>query len=57
LTNASSGSGFLVGINVALGQILLPTNAQNIQSLPGTATYDNATFASLGVTPGTYVWT
>jgi len=25
--------------------------------LSDTSTYNNATFASLGVTPGTYVWT
>jgi hypothetical protein len=57
LTNASSGSGFLVGINGPLDQIFLPGNVSNIQPLPGTATYNNATFTSLGLTPGTYEWT
>jgi VPDSG-CTERM motif len=57
LTNPSSGSGFLVGINGALDQIFLPEGVLNTQPLPGTSTYNGATFASLGVTPGTYVWT
>ena len=57
LTNASSGSGFLVGINGALDQIIIPPGIFSNQPLPGTATYDNATIASLGLTPGTYEWT
>ncbi len=57
LTNASSGSGFLVGINGPLDQIFIPGGVSNIQPLPGTATYNNATFASLGLTAGTYEWT
>ena len=57
---ASSGSGDLVGITGvgALGGTLaLPKNYVSGAALSDTSTYDNATFASLGVTPGTYTWT
>ena len=57
LTNASSGSGFLVGINGALDQVFIPGGITPSQPLPGSATWNNATFASLGLTPGTYTWT
>ncbi len=57
LTNASSGSGFLVGINGALDQVFIPGGITTNQPLPGSATWNNATFASLGLTPGTYTWT
>ena len=57
LTNASSGSGFLVGINGALDQVFIPGGITPSQPLPGSATWNNATFASLGLTPGTYEWT
>ena len=57
LTNASSGSGFLVGINGALDQVFIPGGITTNQPLPGSAIWNNATFASLGLTPGTYTWT
>jgi hypothetical protein len=35
----------------------VPTGYVSGAALSNTSTYDNATFASLGVTPGAYVWT
>jgi len=52
------GSGDFVGIG-GLGQfpgIVVP-HSYTGGPLSGSATWNNATFASLGVTPGTYVWT
>jgi len=57
LTNASSATGFLVGIDGPLDQVFVPEGIFNTQDLSGTATWNNATFASLGLTPGTYEWT
>ena len=37
--------------------LLVRTGYASEDALFGTATYNNASFASLGVTPGTYVWT
>ncbi len=54
---ASSGSGDFVGISYNLGEIGVPEGYVSGSSLSDTATWDDATFASLGVTPGTYVWT
>ena len=53
---ASSGSGDLVGIfglNLILG---VPAGYVSGTALSDTSTYNNATLSSLGVTPGTYVW-
>ncbi len=59
-TFADSGSGELVGINTNSGasgnSVGVPVNYISGSLVSDTATYDNATFASLGVTPGTYVW-
>jgi hypothetical protein len=55
LTVASSGDGDAVSIN--LDGLLLPQGYVSGDPLSDTATYPGATFASLGVTPGTYVWT
>jgi VPDSG-CTERM motif len=57
-TNASSGSGDLVGIagDVPL-TLLVPLGYVSGTALSDTSTYNNATFSSLGVTPGTYEWT
>src|SRR5262249_43550057 len=58
LTIANSSSGDPVGIDSFSGTIFLP---QLLVPGPGSlfdsATYNGATFASLGVTPGTYEWT
>ena len=53
---ADSGSGDLVGIGS--GQLLVvPEGYASGGSLSDTSTYIGQTFATLGVTPGTYVWT
>jgi hypothetical protein len=52
---ADSGSGDFVG--VLFGGLLEVPTGYSSGPLTDTATYDNQTFASLGVTPGTYVWT
>jgi hypothetical protein len=57
-TNASSSSGDLVGItNFSVSELAVPSGYISESPLSDTATYDNATFASLGVTPGVYEWT
>jgi hypothetical protein len=57
ITFASSGSGDQVGILVVSGDLQVPFGYVSGHTLSDTATYDNATFASLGVTPGVYTWT
>jgi hypothetical protein len=54
---ANSGTGDLVGIAGQIGTLVVPVGYMSGSPLSDTSTYDNATFASLGVTPGTYVWT
>jgi len=62
---ASSGSGDLVGVFGGvhyLGRffepaVYVPAGYVSGTALSDSATYNNATFATLGVTPGTYVWT
>ncbi len=64
-TSASSGSGDMVGIEADCYQdgsgcdrwILLPSSYVSGTFLSNSATYSGKTFATLGVTPGTYVWT
>ncbi len=53
--DADSGSGDLVGI-FATFSILVPGGYVSNNPLSDTSTYLNQTFSSLGVTPGTYVW-
>ena len=63
LFDASSGTGDRVGIDEALtiggslGALVLPAGYVSGAPLSSTAIWNNFTFASLGVTPGTYVWT
>jgi hypothetical protein len=61
-TPANAGSGDLVGIRSFLTGtffpgLLVPQGYVSGAALSSSATWDNATFASLGVTPGTYEWT
>jgi hypothetical protein len=49
-------SGDFVAIDPDFGDIDLPSGYVSDSPLSDTSTYDNQTFASLGVTPGTYVW-
>jgi protein with PEP-CTERM/exosortase system signal len=51
------GSGDFVGINAGTTFLLLPASYISGNALSDSMTFNNATFASLGVTPGTYVWT
>ena len=56
-TGANSATGdpvFINGFNANLG---VPTGYVSGSALSDTATFDSATLASLGVTPGTYTWT
>jgi hypothetical protein len=59
LTEASSGSGDMVGkFGGLLGSgLIVPTGYVSGTALSGMAIYRGKTFATLGVTPGTYVWT
>jgi hypothetical protein len=54
---ASSGSGDLVGISGLDGALTVPGGYVSGNPLSDTSTYAGQTFASLGVTPGTYEWT
>jgi hypothetical protein len=58
-TGASSGSGDLVEIASPslFSQLAVPSSYVSDTPLSDTSTYDGATFASLGVTPGRYEWT
>jgi len=57
-TVASSSSGDLVGIlGFFPANLFLPQNYASGNPLSATSTYNNATFATLGVTPGIYTWT
>ena len=54
---ASSGSGDRVGIDQDSGELFAPAGYVSGSSLSSSDTWDSRNFASLGVTPGTYVWT
>ena len=59
LIYADSGTGDLAGVSLSpsLDVIFVPDGYTNDTFLSDSATYVNATFSSLGVTPGTYEWT
>lgn len=52
---ADLGSGDRFGVEGL--SLYVPAGYESGTSLFGTATYENETFESLGITPGTYVWT
>jgi len=54
---ANSGSGDLVGINGGFNDLWVPSGYVSNTFLSGSATWDSASFSSLGVTLGTYEWT
>ncbi len=57
LTPASSSSGALVGIRSVLGRFFVPQGYVSGAPLTSSAVWSGVTFADLGLTPGTYVWT
>jgi hypothetical protein len=57
ITTTTIGGGDWVSISGSAPSLALPHGYVSGGPLSDTATYDNATFRSLGVTPGTYVWT
>ncbi|HTV89738.1 MAG TPA: VPLPA-CTERM sorting domain-containing protein [Stellaceae bacterium] len=52
---ASASIGDVVGISAA--DLVVPDGYVSDAALSGDATWDNATFSSLGLTTGTYTWT
>jgi hypothetical protein len=56
-TLPSSGSGDSVDIDGTFEILSVPLDYVSERALSDNSTYDNRTFGSLGVTPGTYVWT
>lgn len=58
-SQANSATGNVVGFQItSVGSLFVPAGYVSGTALgTSTATWNNATFASLGVTPGTYVWT
>jgi hypothetical protein len=54
---SNTGSGDFVGMQSVFGWLLVPQGYVSGAALSDSMTFNNATFASLGLTPGTYVWT
>ena len=52
----SLSSGNFVGIQASVNELFVPHGYMSNSALSSSATWTGATFASLGVTPGTYVW-
>lgn len=55
-TGADTGSGDIVGIDDLDGFVVVPAGYVSGDKLSDSATYNNQSFAGLGVIPGTYVW-
>ena len=55
-TSASSGSGNIAGINGSGNFLFVPSGYVSGGALADSSTYANQSFSSLGVTPGTYVY-
>jgi hypothetical protein len=51
-----NGSGDIVGIIPSIGELLVPEGYVSGAPLKDIAIYNGQSFSSLGVTPGTYVW-
>lgn len=51
------GAGDVAGIGYVFSELVVPNGYISETALWGTATWDNASFAGLGITPGTYKWT
>jgi hypothetical protein len=56
LFSPNTSSGDFVGINNFLGDIFVPAGYVSNTALSDSMTFNNATFASLGLDVGTYVW-
>lgn len=61
-TFAAAGTGDAAGIIadpslLGIAELFVPSGYVTEAALSGSATYQGATFASLGLTPGVYVWT
>ncbi|HEX3350653.1 MAG TPA: PEP-CTERM sorting domain-containing protein, partial [Acetobacteraceae bacterium] len=58
-TNATTGAGDLVGIQElsVAGLVFVPTGYASSTQLSDTATYAGQSFATLGLTPGVYLYT
>jgi len=52
----NTSSGDVLGITAFQGLLTVPTGYVSGAALSDDMTFNNSTFASLGVTPGTYVW-
>jgi len=53
----SLSSGNFVGIQASVDELFVPHGYISNSALSSSATWTGATFASLGVTPGTFIWT
>ena len=56
-SSPNSFSGDIVGMNTGSAGIEVPVGYVSNAALSDMMTFNNATFAGLGVTPGTYEWT
>ena len=54
---ANTGSGDFVGIADSVGNLGVPIGYVSGAALSDSMTFNNQTFAAMGLTPGTYVWT
>ena len=54
---AEASNGNSVAISGLMGILVVPVSYVSGNPLTNTMTFNNATLDSLGVTPGTYVWT
>jgi hypothetical protein len=55
--DASSGTGGFVGVYGLSNAVFLPTGYVSGSAINSTSVYEDSTFASIGFTPGTYVYT